>query len=67
MESDGDQRRPERRARQLVGPDGLAYCSDEGDASRIGPMGDIAVGGRPVATPRAWGDYPMVREDAEVS
>ena len=30
-------------------------------------MGDIAVGGRPVATPRAWGDYPMVREDAEVS
>ena len=33
----------------------------------MGPMGDIAVGGRPDATPRSWGDYPMVREDAEVS
>ena len=67
MDSDGDQRKPERRVHQLVGPDGLVYGSDEGETSRMGPMGDIAVGGRPAATPRSWGDYPMVRGDAEVS
>ena len=45
----------------------MSYGSDGGDVDRMGPIGDIAVGGRPVATPRSWGDYPMVREDAEVS
>ena len=67
MESDGDQRRPERRARQLIGPDGLSYGSDDGDVDRMGPMGDIAAERRQAATPRAWGDYPVAREDAEVS
>ena len=67
MDSDGDQRKPERRVHQLVGPDGLVYGSDEGEASRMGPMGDISAGGRQAATPRSWGDYPMAREDAEVS
>ena len=67
MESDGDQRRPERRSRQIVGVDGLSFGSEDGDVDRMGPMGDIAAERRPAATLRACGDYPVGREDAEVT
>ena len=68
MDSDEDQRRPDRRLRQLVGADGLSLGADGGESERMGPMGDAAGAGqrRAEALRRTWCEYQSAKEDSEV-
>ena len=68
MDADEDQRRPDRRSRQLVGADGLSLEADDGESERMGPMDDAAgAGQRGVeALRRGWCEYQSAKEDSEV-
>ena len=75
MDSNEDQRRPDRRLRQLVGADGLSLGADGGESERMGPMGDAAGAGQKGERPesreeealrRSWCEYLRAKEDRMV-
>ena len=65
MDSDEDQRRPDRRSRQLVTTDGLSLGADNGESERMGPIGDASEQ-RAEAMRRTWEEYQVAKEDSEV-
>ena len=65
MDSDEDQRRPDRRSRQLVGTEGLSLGADNVESERMGPMGDASEQ-RAEAMRRTWEEYQVAKEDSEV-